>query len=126
MGRREHNARWTDRSKAARDKELYDLREYLQRAMYFSPGTLTPSMRLSAFLLEHDIRDQIESEPYLAADVARVADARASTTRVFDVIDQMPAATVTDYENIVARLRALPAYIDQTIGADRRSTSTRA
>ena len=64
-----------DRSKAARDRELYDLREYLQRAMYFSPGTLTPSMRLSAFLLEHDIRDQIESEPYLSATLARVADA---------------------------------------------------
>ena len=28
VGRREHNARWTDRSKASRDKELYDLREY--------------------------------------------------------------------------------------------------
>ncbi len=41
---------------------------------------------------------------------------RASTSRVFDVIEQMPAATVTDYENIVARLRALPTYIDQTIG----------
>ena len=44
-GRREHNARWTDLSKAARDREQYDLREYLQRAMYLSPGTLTPRMR---------------------------------------------------------------------------------
>ena len=51
-GRREHNARWTDRSKAARDKDQYDLREDLQRAMWFSPGTLTPAMRLSAYLLE--------------------------------------------------------------------------
>ena len=50
-GRREHNARWTDRSKEARDKEQYDLKEELQRAMWFSPGTLTPAMRLSAYLL---------------------------------------------------------------------------
>ena len=34
---------------------------------------------------------------------------------VFNVIDQMPARTVKDYENIIARLRALPVYIDQTI-----------
>jgi len=115
VGRREHNARWTDRSKASRDKELYDLREYLQRAMYFSPGTLTPSMRLSAFLLEHDIRDQIESEPYLSA-TSLVSQMQGEHITVFDVIERMPAATVIDYENIVTRLRGLPTFIDQTIG----------
>ncbi len=114
VGRREHNARWTDRSKASRDRELADLREYLQRAMYLSPGTLTPSMQLSAFLLEHDIRDQIDSEPYLAA-TSLVSQMTGVQNDVFQTVDQMPAATVADYENIVARLRALPAHIDQTI-----------
>jgi len=114
-GRREHNARWTDRSKAARDKDLYDLREWLQRGMWFSPGTLTPSMRLTAFLLESDTRDQIDSEPYFSA-ISLVSQMTGVQNTVFQVVDQMPAATVTDYENIVARLRALPQYIDQTIG----------
>ena len=115
VGRREHDARWTDRSKASRDKELYDLREYLQRTMYLSPGTLTPSMQLSALLLEHDIRDQIDSDPYLAA-TSLVSQMTGVQNEVFQVVDQMPAVTVADYENIVARLRALPAYIDQTAG----------
>jgi uncharacterized protein (DUF885 family) len=114
-GRREHNARWTDRSKAARDKDQYDLREELQRAMWFSPGTLTPAMRLSAYLLEADIRDQIESEPYLPA-IELVSQADGLHNRVFNVIDQMPVDTRLDYENIVARLLALPAYVDQAIG----------
>jgi uncharacterized protein (DUF885 family) len=114
VGRREHDARWTDRSKAARDKELYDLREWLQRAMWFSPGTLTPSMRLSALLLETDIRDQIESRPYLAA-TSLVSQMTGVQNDVFRTIDQMPAATLADYENIVARLRALPEFIDRTI-----------
>ena len=114
VGRREHNARWADRSKSARDKDLYDLREWLQRAMWFSPGTLTPSMRLSAFLLESDVRDQIDSEPYLDA-ITLVSQADGLHNRVFNIIEQMPASTVLDYENIVARLRALPAYIDQAI-----------
>ena len=113
-GRREHNARWTDRSRAARDKELYDLREWLQKAMYFSPGTLTPAMRLSAFLLEADVRDQIESEPYLDA-ISLVSQADGVHNRVLTTIDQMPASTVLDYENIVARIRALPSYVDQAI-----------
>jgi uncharacterized protein (DUF885 family) len=115
VGRREHNARWTDRSKAARDKDLYDLREWLQRGMWFSPGTLTPSMRLSAFLLESDARDQIDSEPYLDA-ITLVSQADGLHNRVFNIIEQMPAGSVLDYENILARLRALPAYIDQAIG----------
>jgi uncharacterized protein (DUF885 family) len=114
-GRREHNARWTDRSKAARDKDEYDLREELQRAMWFSPGTLTPAMRLSAYLLESDIRDQIESEPYLAA-IELVSQADGVHNRVFNVIDQMPADTRLDYENIIVRLQALPVYVDQAIG----------
>ena len=34
---------------------------------------------------------------------------------MFNVVDQMPARTVKDYENIIARLRALPTYINQTM-----------
>jgi uncharacterized protein (DUF885 family) len=114
VGRREHNARWTDRSKALRDKELYDLREWLQKAMYFAPGTLTPSMRVTTLLLESEVRDQIESEPYLAA-TSLVSQMTGIQAEVFQVVDQMPAATMADYENIVARLRALPDYVDATI-----------
>ena len=46
----------------------------------------------------------------------------ASTTS----IDRMPARTVHDYENIIARLRAVPAYVDQNIGDPRRSRLPRA
>ena len=34
---------------------------------------------------------------------------------VFNVVDQMPARTVKDYENIITRLRALPTLINQSI-----------
>ena len=37
----------------------------------------------------------------------------------------MPARTVRDYENIIARLRALPAYIDQSIESDARAARGR-
>ena len=34
---------------------------------------------------------------------------------VFRTVEQMPAARLADYENILARLRGLPAYVDQAI-----------
>jgi len=113
VGRREHNARWTNRSTAARERRLYDLREWLQRAMYLSPGNLTDEMRSSAFLLEYELRDAIESQPYLDA-IGLVSQNNGSLhNAVFRTIDQMPAATVVDYENIIARLEALSGYVDQ-------------
>jgi len=37
-------------------------------------------------------------------------------TRVYVVMDRMPGRTVHDYENIIARLHGIPAYVDQNIG----------
>jgi uncharacterized protein (DUF885 family) len=36
--------------------------------------------------------------------------------QVYNVIDRMPVRSVHDYENILARLRAVPAYVEQNIG----------
>ncbi len=47
--------------------------------------------------------------------VQQVSQSDGLHNQVFEVVDQMPARTVRDYENIVARLRALPAYVDQSI-----------
>jgi len=114
VGRIDHNGRWRDWSKASRDRQRYDRQEFLQKAMYLSPGNLNASDLLSSLLMEHELRTQLEAEPYLNL-VQRVSQADGAHNEVFAVIDQMPARTVRDFENIVARLRALPAYIDQTI-----------
>ena len=45
--------------------------------------------------------------------------------QVFSVIDQMPARTVRDYDNIITRLRALPVYIDQAIDLLREQLAAR-
>ena len=42
VGRAEHNDRWRDRSKAARDRLRNEREEYLQQAMYLSPATSSP------------------------------------------------------------------------------------
>ena len=43
VGRTEHNDRWRDLSKAARDHQRKEREEYLQKAMYLSPGNLNPT-----------------------------------------------------------------------------------
>ena len=64
--------------------------------------------------MEHELRTQLEAQDYLNL-VQVVSQSDGVHNEVFNVIDQMPARTVKDYENIIARLRKLPLYIDQAI-----------
>ena len=115
VGRTDHNDRWRDWSKAARDRHRKDREEFLQKAMYLSPGNLNPTDLVTSLLMEHELRTQLEAQDYLNL-VQAVSQSDGVHNDVFNVIDQMPARTVKDYENIIARIRALPVYIDQTTG----------
>ncbi len=46
----------------------------------------------------------------------RISPQNGWHNRVYLIVDRMPARTVHDYENIIARLRAIPAYVNQIIG----------
>ena len=114
VGRTDHNDRWRDWSKAARDRVRKDREEFLQKAMYLSPGNLNPTDLVTSLLMEHELRTQLEAQDYLNL-VQAVSQSDGVHNDVFNVIDQMPARTVKDYANIIARLRAIPTYIDQSI-----------
>jgi prolyl oligopeptidase len=112
VGRTEHNDHWRDLSKRARDRQRQDREEFLQKAMYLSPGNLNPTDLVTSLLMEHELRTQLEAQDYLTL-VQLVSQSDGVHNEVFSVIDQMPSRTVKDYENIIARLRALPAHVDQ-------------
>ena len=114
VGHTEHDDRWRDWSKAARDRRRAAREEFLRQVQYVSPGNLTLTEHLSADLLEYELKTALEVEPYLDL-VQQVSQSDGLHNEVFEIVDQMPARTVRDYENIIARLRALPAYIDQSI-----------
>jgi uncharacterized protein (DUF885 family) len=114
IGRSDYDDRWRDWSSAGRARTRTMRQEFLQRVLYIASGNLSPAERLSADLLAYDLRTELEAEPYLAL-VQRVSQQNGAHNQVFRVIDQMPARTVRDYENIIARLRALPEYVDQHI-----------
>jgi uncharacterized protein (DUF885 family) len=112
VGRVEHNGRWTDWSKAARDRRRRAREEYLQQTMFVSTGNLNPQDHLGALQIEYEIHRRLEAQTALDL-VQRVSQVDGLHNQVFSVIDQMPARTVADYEPIVTRLEALPLYIDQ-------------
>jgi len=114
VGLTEHNDRWQDWSKAARDRARAAREEFLRQVQYVSPGNLTLNEHLSADLLEYELKTALEAEASLDL-VQQVSQSDGLHNEVFEIVDQMPARTVRDYENIIARLRAVPAYIDQSI-----------
>jgi len=114
VGRPHVNDRWRDLSKAARERVRAARQEYLERSLILSPGTLTPADYLSAIVWEYELKDGLEAQDYLDL-IQTVSQADGAHNRVFQTIDQMPARTAADYENILARIAGLPHYVDQVI-----------
>jgi uncharacterized protein (DUF885 family) len=114
VGRHDYNDRWRDWSAAGRARQRAAIQEFLTTAIYVGTGNLTVADRLNEHLLEYELNLQLESEPW-AALVQRTSQADGAHNQVFNVIDQMPARDVRDYENIIARISKLPVYVDQTI-----------
>jgi uncharacterized protein (DUF885 family) len=114
VGRRDFNDRWRDWSAASRARARSARQEFLQQALYLEQGNLTHADRFSAQLLIYELNQQLDAETW-AALVQRTSQSDGAHNQVFSVIDQMPSRDVKDYENIIARLRALPAYVDQTL-----------
>src|SRR5688500_4609205 len=112
LGRTEFNDRWRDWSKAARDRQRASRKEFLQQVVYIGAGNMTAADRLNVHVLEWELRSALDTEDYNNL-VGRVSQMSGLHIDVFTVINQMPARTVKDYENIVARLRGVPAYVDQ-------------
>jgi uncharacterized protein (DUF885 family) len=114
VGRHEYDDRWSDLSKQGRDQRRAHLQQRLDQVQKFGVQGLSEQDALSVRLLSYDLRTQLDAldlETYLL----RVGQLYGSHTRVYLTIDRMPAFTVKDCENIIARPHAVPAYVDQNI-----------
>ena len=64
----------------------------------------------------YDLRSQEKLDAFdLQAYLLRVGQMTGFHNSVYLVIDRMPSFTVKDCENIIARIHAVPAYVDQNI-----------
>jgi uncharacterized protein (DUF885 family) len=114
VGRHEYDDRWSDLSKQGRDQRRAHLQKAFDQVRSFTTKALPEEDVLSLRLLGYDLETQLDAldlETYLL----RVGQLYGAHTRVYLVIDRMPAFTVKDCENIIARLHAVPKYVDQNI-----------
>lgn len=114
-GFHQYDDRWTDWSKAGREQRIRFVLDALAAANRFSKASLSPEDALTMRLIQYDFRIRADAEN-LETHLIRVGQLFGLHNRVYLVIDRMPARTVHDYENIIARLRAIPTYVDQNIG----------
>ena len=114
IGRHEYDDRWTDWSKAGRAQRRAHLEQNLQRLKSFPAASLSAQDRLSAELMEYNLRLQLDAFD-LQDQLLSVNQQGGLHTRVYNAFDRMPGRTVRDYENLLARLGTVPAYIDRNI-----------
>lgn len=114
VGRHEYDDRWTDWSKAGRDLRRSHLEQELRQLESLLQVTLSPQDQLSARLLDYDLHVRLDAFD-LENELFAVMQQNGLHNAVYTTIDRMPARTVKDYENVLARMRAVPVYIDQNI-----------
>ena len=114
VGRHEYDDRWTDWSKAGREQRRQHLQQRLEKLAAFPPASLSRQDRLSARLMDYDLRRRLEAFD-LESELFAVMQQNGLHNAIYSTIDRMPARTVRDYQNLVARLAAVPGYIDQNL-----------
>ena len=114
VGRHEFDDRWSDWSKTGREQRRTHLQQRLAKLRAFPQASLSPQDRLSARLMEYNLQLQLDAFD-LEEELFAVSQQNGIHNRIYNAIDRMPARTPRDYENLLARLRGVPTYIDQNI-----------
>jgi uncharacterized protein (DUF885 family) len=116
VGRPEYNDRWDDPSPEHQRQYRASLQRFLGRLQAIPEKPLTGQERLSYRLLDWQLRDEIENADTISTFYS-VNQLIGGHLNIFSAMAIAPAETVKDYENQIARVRALPRWVDQTIAA---------
>jgi uncharacterized protein (DUF885 family) len=106
------NRRWTDMSVAALTRRRRAINDRVLVLRTIDRGGLSPADQLNFDLFKRGVDESVEGLRF-PDDLMQVTQLRGPQY-LSDIIALMPAATVRDYEDIIARLDALPAILEQT------------
>jgi len=115
-GRSEYNDRWDDPSPEHQRQYVASLRQFLQRLRAIPKSGVPARDRMSYELLERELNEKIEEAGTISTFFS-VNHMIGEHLSIFSTVAVAPASTEKDYENQIARLRALPKWVDQTIAA---------
>ncbi|HEX8286284.1 MAG TPA: DUF885 domain-containing protein [Pyrinomonadaceae bacterium] len=113
LGDRRYNDRWTDLSLQAIERRQQHRLQTLARLERIDRARLAPADRLNYDLFRKDLRDDIEEFKFrfYLMPVSQGGGIQSAD----QLADRLRFQTVKDYEDWLARLRAYPAYVDQTL-----------
>lgn len=114
IGRHDYDDRWTDFSTQGRTHKREHLQKELDLLKTIPLDNVSEQDRLSVRLFQYDTVQQLEAED-VETHLLRISQVYGLHNRIYLTIDRMPAHNVHEYENIIARLHGIPAYVDQNI-----------
>lgn len=120
LGRTEYNDRWRDWSRPARQRWTEQVKLYKSRLDGFDPDALDLQDGISWRLLRRQLDLELAGIDY-DAYLIRVNQLFGLHTSVLLTMREMPTRTPADYQSMIARLRAVPAYVEQNIDALREA-----
>lgn len=116
LGERRFNDRWADRSLAGYAKRIRECTELLQQLARLDAQTLPPDEQLNYEMFRRLYRNEIDLYEFDAQ--LRPLDQLNYSNGVLtanEISQMIHFESVRDYDDWIARLRALGAYVDQTI-----------
>lgn len=112
VGRHDYDDRWRDWSKDGRAAVHRHLETRLRQLASLPSDGLSDADKLSVRLFRYQSESDLAAED-LETHLLGLQQLYGFHVRVYLTIDRMPAHTVHEYENILARLRGVPAYVTQ-------------
>ena len=123
LGDRRYNDRWEDVSLAAIERRHLHGVETLARLKAIDRSGLSPADALSYDLFKKDFETDIEGHKFRWYLVA--LNQRGGIQTADEIVDNLRFTTVKDYEDWIARLRALPVLTEQTTALLREGARTK-
>jgi uncharacterized protein (DUF885 family) len=117
------NGRWTDNSLEAIARRAREVQEPLRVLHTIDRRRLSAKDRLSYDLFERNLKEEIEGNQFHDEYFA-IHQLSGPQQEIASVIVAQPAVTASHYDDIVARLNAVPTLIDQTIALLQKGLET--
>jgi uncharacterized protein (DUF885 family) len=123
LGDRRYNDRWEDESMENIERRQQHRLETLKRLQSIPRAQLRPADQLNYDLFKKDLDDAVGG--YKLKLYLLPVNQRGGIQSADEIAELLRFQTVKDYEDWIARMRAFPAYMDQTIALMREGVRER-
>ena len=106
--------RWTDVSLQAIDRRNRELENPARVLASIDRARLPPADQVHHDLFKRGVDEALEGRRF-RAELMPLSQMEGVQQSVAQLLTMMPATSVKEYENVVARLRGVPTLVDQTI-----------